>query len=221
MENSNSTEESDSESDMSFKVIMIGKYGVGKSSLFRRFMKQGYSGAITRKDTIGMDHYKRTFIIDGHDIKVTMWDTGGMERASLTGGYYRQADGVILCFSLTDPESFNCLSQSMLEVAMYCSVSKLFICGTKVDEISRDHDPHSLVTEDDIEIFKAQCGDEVVGGVYQVSAKTGAGVEEMFDDVARVLRDELDQKRREISRIRLGAELNEGVPSENKKTCAC
>ena len=39
------------------KVILCGEFGVGKSSLFRRFMSDSFTTATDRKSTMGLDHY--------------------------------------------------------------------------------------------------------------------------------------------------------------------
>ena len=41
------------------KVILCGEYGVGKSSLFRRFMADTFTTATDRKSTMGLDHYSK------------------------------------------------------------------------------------------------------------------------------------------------------------------
>ena len=41
------------------KVILCGEYGVGKSSLFRRFMADSFTTATDRKSTMGLDHYSK------------------------------------------------------------------------------------------------------------------------------------------------------------------
>merc|ERR1712130_775836 len=68
------------------KVILCGEFGVGKSSLFRRFMSDTFTTATDRKSTMGLDHFGKNFKIGtDREIKLQLWDTGGMERvASIT-----------------------------------------------------------------------------------------------------------------------------------------
>ena len=56
-----------------------------------------------------------------------------------------------------------------------------FSCGNKLDLKSRIQ-----VTDSDMEAFCEQCHN-LVSGVYKTSCKTGAGVEEMFADIANQL----------------------------------
>lgn len=54
------------------KVILCGEYGVGKSSLFRRFTNNSYTTATDRQSTLGLDHYSKPFYIAGKNIKVNL-----------------------------------------------------------------------------------------------------------------------------------------------------
>ena len=53
-----------------YKVILIGEYGVGKSSLFRRFMNDNFSKDNSRASTIGLDSFSKEFSFGTDVIKV-------------------------------------------------------------------------------------------------------------------------------------------------------
>lgn len=164
------------------KVILCGEYGVGKSSLFRRFASNTFVSTSDRSSTLGLDHYDRVHKVNGREIKLQLWDTGGMERvASITSSYYKFAEAAILVFSFDSPDSFNILSQHLLDIVSYAENAKIFLCGNKTD-ISHSQ----YVTEADIEAFCEQCHN-MVSGVYRTSCKSGEGVDEMFEDIARNL----------------------------------
>ena len=54
------------------KVILCGEYGVGKSSLFRRFAMDTFVSASDRKSTLGLDQFEKTYSVgpDQRQIKV-------------------------------------------------------------------------------------------------------------------------------------------------------
>lgn len=54
------------------KVILCGEFGVGKSSLFRRFATNTFVTGTDRKSTLGLDHFDKPYQIDGRTIKVCM-----------------------------------------------------------------------------------------------------------------------------------------------------
>jgi len=165
------------------KVILCGEFGVGKSSLFRRFMSDTFTTATDRKSTMGLDHFGKNFRVGtDREIKLQLWDTGGMERvASITSSYYKFSEAAILVFSLDNPDTFHILSQHLLDIVTYAENAKIFLCGNKYDQKSRIQ-----ITDSDMEAFCEQCHN-LVSGVYKTSCRTGEGVHEMFQDIAAQL----------------------------------
>ena len=53
-----------------YKVILCGEYGVGKSSIFRRFMNNTFVNQTGKKSTIGLDQSSRVYNIGGTEVKV-------------------------------------------------------------------------------------------------------------------------------------------------------
>ena len=81
------------------KVILCGEYGVGKTSIFRRFTNDSFidfshkSSFECRQSTLGLDCFSRTFDVPRvRAVRLQLWDTGGLERvASVTTSYYKFA----------------------------------------------------------------------------------------------------------------------------------
>ncbi|KAG5889803.1 hypothetical protein JTB14_031351 [Gonioctena quinquepunctata] len=162
------------------KVILCGEYGVGKSSIFRRFTNNTFVTATDRKSTLGLDHFYKTYNVCDRDIKLQLWDTGGMERvASITSSYYKFAEAAILVFSLDNPASFHVLSQHLLDIVTYAENAKIFLCGNKSDLVQ----VVPQVSDSEIEAFCEQCHN-LVSGIYKTSCKTSEGLDEMFTDIA-------------------------------------
>ncbi|XP_061162917.1 uncharacterized protein LOC133172119 isoform X2 [Saccostrea echinata] len=199
-----------------YKIILCGEYGVGKSSIFRRFMNDTFTLETGKKSTIGLDQSSRGFNISGTDVKLTLWDTGGMERMSFIGSsYYRGAHAALLCYSIKNKDTFTILSQYILDIVMNAEGAKIFLCGNMADCDGEDQ-----VTDADIENFERECGD-VLSGMYKISCKDNSGVFDMFKDMARVLHQEALGKmtlRRELNVIRPG-ESPENEESQKKKCC--
>lgn len=106
-----------------------------------------------------------------------------MERvASLTSSYFKFADAAILVFAFDNISSFHSLSQHILDIVTYAENAKIFICGNKCDLESMD----VQVSGDDFKEFCEQCHC-LVRATYRTSCKTGEGVEEMFQDITRIL----------------------------------
>lgn len=52
------------------KVILLGEYGVGKSSLFRRYIFNSFVDSSDKRNTLGFDHYEKLFKVEGKEIMV-------------------------------------------------------------------------------------------------------------------------------------------------------
>ncbi|XP_060583921.1 ras-related protein Rab-13-like isoform X2 [Ruditapes philippinarum] len=197
-----------------YKIILCGEYGVGKSSLFRRFMNDTFTTERGKKSSIGLDQASQSFYVAGEEVKLTLWDTGGMERMSFIGqSYYRGANAALLCYSINNKETFSILSQYILDIVMNAEGAKIFLCGNFADCESEDR-----VNETDIENFTRECGN-VLSGSYQVSCKEGTSVKDMFADMARVLHKENAKK----MTLRRDLVIQPGVTEEeeayHKKKC--
>nr|CAD7395577.1 unnamed protein product [Timema cristinae] len=165
------------------KVILCGEYGVGKSSLFRRYATNAFVTATDRQSTLGLDHYDKGYKVGGKEIRLQLWDTGGMERvASITSSYYKFAEAAILVFALDNTASFHVLSQHLLDIVTYAENAKIFLCGNKSDLEGQT----PQVTDSDMENFCEQCHN-LISATYKTSCKTGEGIEEMFTDIAQHL----------------------------------
>lgn len=56
------------------KVILCGEYGVGKSSLFRRYAYDTFVSGSSRQLTLGLDHYNKEYRINDKSIGVSCPD---------------------------------------------------------------------------------------------------------------------------------------------------
>ncbi len=54
----------------SYKVILCGEYGAGKSSIFRRFLDNSFTENAGPRSTIGLDHIAKLFKVGNKSLKV-------------------------------------------------------------------------------------------------------------------------------------------------------
>lgn len=52
------------------KVILCGEYGVGKSSIFRRFINNTFVPNADRRSTLGLDHFDKPYQLSDKTVKV-------------------------------------------------------------------------------------------------------------------------------------------------------
>lgn len=125
-----------------FKVLMIGDSGVGKTCLTHRLCAGEFPSRA--EATIGVDFRERMVEIDGEKIKLQLWDTAGQERfrKSMVQHYYRNVHAVLFIYDVTCPASFNGLS-SWIEEFRQNSLGQdipRFLVGNKSDlrDLSRE-----------------------------------------------------------------------------------
>ena len=83
----------------SFKFILIGSSGVGKTAILKRLVEDSFNDE--SQSTIGVEFDSTIIDVDDQKVKLQIWDTAGQERfRSIAKAYYRNAVGVILVFDI-------------------------------------------------------------------------------------------------------------------------
>ncbi|KMZ61684.1 Ras-related protein RABC2a [Zostera marina] len=167
--------------DYSFKILLIGDSGVGKSSLLVSFIS---SHVEELSPTIGVDFKIKHLTVDGKKLKLTIWDTAGQERfRTLTSSYYRSAQGIILVYDVTRRETFTNLCDIWAkEIELYCSNQNCIkmLVGNKVDKESE----RMVTMEEGYSLAKQ------IGCLFlECSAITRENVEKCFGELATKIMD--------------------------------
>ncbi|XP_057548800.1 ras-related protein RABC2a-like isoform X2 [Amaranthus tricolor] len=167
--------------DLSFKVLLIGDSGVGKSSLLVSFISNVLDDLTP---TIGVDFKIKMLTVREKRLKLTIWDTAGQERfRTLTSSYYRGAQGIILVYDVTRRETFTNLSDVWAkEVELYSTNQDCvrMLVGNKVDK-----DSERAVTREEGAALAQQLGSLFL----ECSAKTRENVEQCFQELALKIMD--------------------------------
>ncbi|XP_074644949.1 ras-related protein Rab-24-like [Tubulanus polymorphus] len=179
----------------SSRVILVGEYGVGKTSLFRRFRDGLFDDEGSPLSTIGCDTTTKSFLIGNRKIQLELWDTGGMERvSSMNLSYFRGANAAVICYSPMQRVSFDLISDYIIQVEQLSNPNcRMFICATKWDLYDDDASNDSsrrkqCVSSDEITDFEMECSD-MLAGSFKTSSKSNLGVDEMFESIAKKLND--------------------------------
>ena len=64
--------------DLSFKIIIIGDSGVGKSNILSMYLRNEFKQ--DSKSTVGVEFGANKLTINNTTIKAQIWDTAGQER---------------------------------------------------------------------------------------------------------------------------------------------
>ena len=119
--------------ELNIKLILIGDSDVGKSTILLNYTENYFSEKLLA--TIGLENKVKTINIRGLNTKLQIWDTAGQEKFhSLTKGFFRNTDGILLIFDLTNKESFNNIKTWIEEVEDNSdSKTKKLLVGNKID----------------------------------------------------------------------------------------
>ncbi|TPX49179.1 hypothetical protein SeMB42_g02707 [Synchytrium endobioticum] len=204
----------DRDSVATFKLLLIGDSGTGKSSLLLRFTDDTWLQPDEVSATIGVDFKVKMVEVDGKRFKLTIWDTAGQERfRTLTSSYYRGAQGVVLVYDVSNRATFEHLQLWFTELETYSSSRDVvkMIVGNKSDKESGGS---REVSRREGEAFAKRMGTLFV----EASAKTKSGVREVFVDVVRAIIDtpSLWAKQQSGSRVNLAGESS---PEPNFCNC--
>ncbi|CAH9127859.1 unnamed protein product, partial [Cuscuta epithymum] len=166
-----------SDYDRSFKILLIGDSGVGKSSLIASFISDAPTHASA--PTIGVDFNIKYFEVGGKKLKLIFWDTAGQERfRTLTTSFYRGAQGIVLVYDVTRKESFESLTGVWEEEIKSYSSDQNYVkmlVGNKKDQESE----RKVSTEEGLALARK------FGGLFlECSAKTRENVDICFENLA-------------------------------------
>ena len=117
----------------SFKFIIIGSSGVGKTAILKRLVEDTFSA--DSQSTIGVEFDSTMIEVDNQQIKLQIWDTAGQERfRSIAKAYFRNAVGVILVFDITERKTFDDVNMWLNDVHSLCDpTAVVMLIGNKAD----------------------------------------------------------------------------------------
>ena len=180
--------------DFSFKIIIIGDAGSGKSSLSTKAIKNVFEDSYSA--TVGFEFLTFNIKIEKKVIKLQIWDTCGQEiYRSLISSFYRNATLAIIVYSIDDKDSFIHVENWLKEIKCQSNPDiKIFLVGNKCDlEKSRQ-----ISKEEGLEFKK----DNNLDMFMEVSAKKGDDAKKIFIEAAKILyescKDYINQKKIEI-----------------------
>lgn len=160
---------------VSKKVILTGSFGVGKTSLFNRFLYSKFEDKYLT--TIGVKVDKKVLSIDGSEVTLLLWDIAGeISQNKVPRSYFLGASSIIYVFDLTRPMTIMNLERDLEYLEEITPGIKIKIVGNKKD----------LVTNEEIEDF---CSQMKTPHDILTSAKTGDQVEELFHALGKELLD--------------------------------
>ena len=116
-------------------IIVLGDGAVGKTSLLKMYAEGKFQES--HMATLGLDYVQKNFTPPKADqeLVIKIWDTAGQERfRTLTHAFYKQANGVVVAFDVTNEESFKNVRKWMESIYEHAdqNICKVMV-GNKID----------------------------------------------------------------------------------------
>lgn len=205
--------ESSEITEYTFKIILIGNSGVGKTSILNKYVKNIFDENYL--STIGVDYVVKNITIFDKNVRLRIWDTVGQEKYYSTAkNYFWGSDACFLVFDLTSHESFQNLNNWLELLRNNCdndTQNNIVILGNKCDlnEIK--------VSEIEIDEFNSDKHFKY----FETSAKDGRNINECFNFISEKLIYELEHdniKKKELNTSKFKESFYEPKRNENSNS---
>jgi len=170
-----------------FKVILLGDGAVGKTSVSIRFAEDQFSQQY--KQTVGVDFFTKRIELHAHaEVTLQLWDIGGQSIGSkMLGNYIAGAHAVLLCYDITNYESFANLEDwyRLVNKAFASRDKEMPYCALLANKNDLRHltavrmDQHNAFVEENgfgSFLMSAKNGDQVTSTFIKVASKL-SGIE--------------------------------------------
>ena len=174
----------------SFKVVLVGESGVGKTSMITQFIDQIFQE--DQQSTTGGTFSTKDVICDGSKIlRFEIWDTAGQEKyRSLTTMFYKDANAAVMVYDVTRAESFEELKNYWAKQIKENSPINiiLVIAANKSD----------LIEQEQVDEGEARNFAKELNAIFiSTSAKSSEGINSLFEEIAKKYTGSTDIKIKE------------------------
>lgn len=154
---------------------MVGDFGVGKTSLIRRFVEQQFSDQYL--STVGVKISRKT--LESVNLQMLIWDLEGHTKfKAIAPTYLQGGSGAVIVADVTRQETVERITDHI----------KLFLSVNPKGSIVLALNKSDLVEDEKLtkltHLVQLQYSEQVLG-VYQTSAKTGLYVDEIFNKLGQ------------------------------------
>jgi small GTP-binding protein len=156
------------------KICMLGTFAVGKTSLVRRFIESIYSDKY--HTTVGVKVDKKVVKVGSTEVSLLLWDVEGTESEhELRKSYLRGASGYLLVVDGTRQDTLYKALAIQTRTEETIGKVPFLLLFNKADLVEQ-----WSISERETNALKEKGWD-----VITTSAKTGSGVEEAFQTLAK------------------------------------
>jgi Rab family protein len=153
------------------KIVVMGMVSVGKTSIISSYLSGSFDRDV--RTTPHLAWFKKEEVIDDQPLILQICDTPGDDRFVPVGpAFYRDAQGAIIVYDVTNSESYNSVDYWMRELKVNVEEGIIIlVCANKID----------LEDQRVVDFLHASSSAIERGALYaETSAVSGVGVEKMF-----------------------------------------
>ncbi|KAF7533892.1 hypothetical protein G7054_g6704 [Neopestalotiopsis clavispora] len=176
------------------RFAVIGDGNSGKTCMLLRWYYDVFN---SNWNPTHYDLFNRTLHVDGKNTDLEIWDTAGrIDLHQLALLSYLHWDGIILCYSVNNDRKFNSAQTRWInEIHMHCPGVPVFLVALKIDT-RPGHGSRRWVAplfgpiDTRVSVSEGAAAAAGIGAVryLECSAKTGEGVDDLFDESVRTVR---------------------------------
>ncbi len=167
-----------------YKVVLIGDGAVGKTSLRRKYMGEGFQ--VEYLNTVGADFAYYSEKIGNNIYKWSIWDLAGQPKfENVRPMFYQGALGALVCFDSTRVQTFRNLDKWVDELVRntYSEGTPIVVVATKMDIYDSNAEGH--VNFDEVEEYVKKLQERFKNrfdvGMIKTSALKGTNIKEAFN----------------------------------------
>uniref|UniRef100_W8APQ0 Ras-like protein 2 n=1 Tax=Ceratitis capitata TaxID=7213 RepID=W8APQ0_CERCA len=175
----NNTAQGGGSSVQTYKLVIVGGGGVGKSALTIQFIQSYF---VTDYDPTIEDSYTKQCVIDDVPAKLDILDTAGQEEFSaMREQYMRSGEGFLLVYALNDHSSFDEIPKFQKQILRVKDRDEfpMLMVGNKCDL-----EQHRQVSLDEAQTVSRN----LMIPYIECSAKLRVNVDQAFHELVRIVR---------------------------------
>ena len=198
-----------------FKVVLLGEAGVGKTSIIHQFAYHQFDPECL--SSISATFISKTLNYEGYGpIKYDIWDTAGQERyRSIARIFYKDAKVIIFVYDITNEASFDGIKDYWYEqIKINCEQNAILaVVANKNDLYSEQH-----VLDEVGQKF----ADEIDGIFQSTSALSDIGINKLFENIGKKIIDPdydykaLDKKEKDKNNSKIKKEKEKNIEDNQK-----
>ena len=213
--NLNSIERNDSNEDnmlnfvYEFKVILLGPIAVGKTSILSRYITNEFS--TDHKCTVKNDYkIKIVNVNNTTQAKLSIWDTCGDEKyRAITRQYYKDTQGVLLVYDITDRNSFESIDMLVEDINNCAPADCVVVLVANKSDLN---DKRKVTYQEG-----KKKADQLGFLFNEVSAKTGDNIFLLFGNISEAILERFQKNKTETNKNKPKIKYLDDLEFSNKR----